>query len=253
MVFKSIAIIGSGNVATNIAHALGLQENIQLGIYSPTMQHRYDLSIATKSILYNNLDETFSADLILICVPDNYIHEVVNQLPKTKKIAYSSGSVQLNTFSDHPFIGVFYPLQTFTKNYLIDLKSVPFFIEANNKQFENELVELATYVGQKVSVTSSEDRKQYHIAAVFINNFTNHLAYLAQNHLNQHNLLWDNMLPLLDETVRKIKTNNPKENQTGPARRNDSKVIEQHLNELSEYEKNIYLAMTNSIKNTYHD
>ena len=62
MVFKSIAIIGSGNVATNIAHALGLQENIQLGIYSPTMQHRYDLSIATKSILYNNLDETFSAD-----------------------------------------------------------------------------------------------------------------------------------------------------------------------------------------------
>jgi predicted short-subunit dehydrogenase-like oxidoreductase (DUF2520 family) len=61
------------------------------------------------------------------------------------------------------------------------------------------------------------------------------------------------MLPLFDETVRKIKTNKPKENQTGPARRNDSKVIEQHLKELSEYEKNIYLAMTNSIKNTYHD
>ena len=253
MIFNSIAIIGSGNVATNIAHHLAAMGDIQIGIYSPELMHRTTLAEATNSKLYNTLEETFDSDIILICVPDNVIKEVVNQIPLYNTIAYTSGSISLNTFSEHSNIGVFYPLQTFTKNQLIDLKTVPFFIEANNQSLEDALYAFASRIGKKVSRTNSENRKQYHIAAVMINNFTNHLAYLAQHHLAQHHLDWENLLPLFKETARKIVTSNPKEIQTGPARRNDTQVINQHLEALNENEKNIYLAMTNSIINTYHD
>jgi predicted short-subunit dehydrogenase-like oxidoreductase (DUF2520 family) len=253
MIFNSIAIIGSGNVATNLAHSLSQLDKLELGIYSPTEQHRTELALATKSKIYHAIEETFDTDLILICVPDNTIHEVVNQLPTDHKIAYTSGSIPLNSFANHSNIGVFYPLQTFTKNHLIYLKTVPFFVEANNQQLEKELVDFASLIGKNVSITNSEERKQYHLAAVMLNNFTNHLAYLAQKHMIEHQLDWKNLLPLFEETTRKIMSSNPKEIQTGPARRNDTQVIDQHLKELNENEKNIYLAMTNSIINTYHD
>ena len=253
MVFNSIAIIGSGNVATNLAHSLSQLDTLQLGIYSPTELHRTELALATKSILYHSIYETFNADLILICVPDNAIQDVVGLLPSNQKIAYTSGSIPLSTFVKHTNIGVFYPLQTFTKNHLIDLKTVPFFIESSNEELEKELFELASLVGKNVSITSSEERKHYHLAAVLLNNFTNHLAHLAQQHLVEHELDWRNLLPLFEETARKIVSSNPKEIQTGPARRKDTQVINQHLEALNENEKNIYLAMTNSIINTYHD
>jgi len=253
MVFNSIAIIGSGNVATNLAQSLSQLGTLQLGIYSPAILHRTELALATKSKLYHSIEETFDADLILICVPDNAIQDVVDLLPTNKKIAYTSGSIPLNTFAKHSNIGVFYPLQTFTKNHLIDLKTVPFFVEANNQKLEKELVNFASLIGKNVSITNSEERKHYHLAAVMLNNFTNHLAHLAQNHLAQNHLDWKNLLPLFEETARKIVTSNPKEIQTGPARRNDTQVINRHLKELNENEKNIYLAMTNSIINTYHD
>jgi predicted short-subunit dehydrogenase-like oxidoreductase (DUF2520 family) len=253
MVFNSIAIIGSGNVATNLAHNLSQLGTLQLGIYSSSILHRTELALATKSKLYHSIEETFDADLILICVPDNAIQDVVGLLPTNQKIAYTSGSIPLNTFAKHSNVGVFYPLQTFTKNHLIDLKTVPFFVEANNQNLEKELVDFASLIGKNVSITNSEERKHYHLAAVMLNNFTNHLAYLAQHHLAQHHLDWKNLLPLFEETTRKIVSSNPKEIQTGPARRNDTQVINQHLKELNENEKNIYLAMTNSIINTYHD
>lgn len=253
MIFTSIAIIGSGNVATNIAHHLCQLDAIQIGIYSSDEQHRTELAKATNSKLYNSIEETFETDLILICVPDNVINEVIQQLPITHKIAYTAGSIPLDTFSNHTNVGVFYPLQTFTKNHLIDLKTVPFFVEAQNVLFEKELFEFAMRIGKNANVTSSEDRKHYHISAVMLNNFTNHLAHLAQQHLTEHHLDWKNLLPLFEETVRKIIQSNPKEIQTGPARRNDTQVINQHLKELAENEKNIYLAITNSIINTYHD
>ena len=125
-------------------------------------------------------------------------------------------------------------------------------MESNDENLENELLTIAKHIGLRAELTSSEQRKQLHIAAVFVNNFTNHLAYLAKQHVEKHQLSWENLLPLLAETFAKINTENPKDIQTGPARRKDSNVLEKHLNELSGNEKEIYNAITNSILHTYH-
>ncbi len=249
---NKILIIGAGNVATNLG--LQLKEGgIEIvGCYSRSIDSTSHLANILHTIQLVDLQLLPDHELILICVPDDNISSVISQLPKDSKIAYTSGTISLQTLPNYPHLGVFYPLQTFTKEKIIDLKTVPFFIEANNNLFEKELYELAKKIGKQATVANSEQRKQLHIAAVFVNNFTNHLVYLAKDHLEKHQLSWENLLPLLEETFVKIKESNPKDIQTGPAKRNDIGVINKHLSELSEETKKVYKAITDSIIHTYH-
>ena len=249
---NKIILIGAGNVATNVGMGLKQAGYEIAGCYSPSIESARLLANNLDCLLVNNLQQLPSHDLLLVCIPDAAIADVITQLPNTSNIAYTSGTVSLDELPNTHKIGVFYPLQTFTKNKQIELKTVPFFVESKDKKLEKELLKLAKHIGLRAKITSSEQRKQLHIAAVFVNNFTNHLAYLAKQHVEKHELSWENLLPLLAETFTKINTENPKEIQTGPARRNDLNVIEKHLSELSGNEKEIYKAITNSILHTYH-
>jgi len=249
---NKIILIGAGNVATNVGMGLKQAGYEIAGCYSPSIESARLLAKNLDCLLLNDLQQLPTHDLILVCVPDDAIAGVIAQLPITSNIAYTSGTVSLDESPNTHKIGVFYPLQTFTKNKQIELKTVPFFVESKDEKLEKELLKLAKHIGLRAEITSSEQRKQLHIAAVFVNNFTNHLAYLAKQHVEKHHLSWENLLPLLCETFSKINTENPKEIQTGPARRKDLNVLEKHLNELSGNEKEIYKAITNSILNTYH-
>ena len=249
---NKIILIGAGNVATNVGMGLKQAGYEIAGCYSPSIESARLLAKNLDCLLVNNLQQLPANDLLLVCVPDAAIADVITQLPNTSNIAYTSGTVSLDELPNTHKIGVFYPLQTFTKNKQIELKSVPFFVESKDEKLEIELLKLAKHIGLRAEITSSEQRKQLHITAIFVNNFTNHLAYLAKQHLEKHELSWENLLPLLAETFTKINTENPKEIQTGPARRNDLNVIEKHLSELSGNEKEIYRAITNSILHTYH-
>ena len=249
---NKILIIGAGNVATNVGFGLKQAGYEIAGCYSRTLASARQLANDLETVVLSELTELPAHDLILICVPDAAIATVISQLPTDSNIAYTSGTISLNELPNTHKIGVFYPLQTFTKNKLIELKTVPFFVESKDKKLEDKLLSTVKQIGLRAEITSSEQRKQIHIAAVFVNNFTNHLAYLAKQHVEKYQLSWENLLPLLAETFAKINTENPKEIQTGPARRNDLNVIEKHLNELSGNEKEIYKAITDSILHTYH-
>ena len=249
---NKIILIGAGNVATNVGLGLKQAGYEIAGCFSPSIESARLLTKNLDCLLVNDLQQLPAHDLLLVCVPDAAIVDVIAQLPSTSNIAYTSGTVSLDELPNTHKIGVFYPLQTFTKNKQIELKTVPFFVESKDEKLEIELLKLAKHIGLRAEITSSEQRKQLHIAAIFVNNFTNHLAYLAKQHLEKHELSWENLLPLLTETFAKINTENPKEIQTGPARRNDLNVIEKHLSELSGNEKEIYRAITNSILHTYH-
>jgi predicted short-subunit dehydrogenase-like oxidoreductase (DUF2520 family) len=249
---NKIILIGAGNVATNVGLGLKQAGYEITGCYSRSIESTHLLAKTLDCLLLNDLQHLPAHDLLLVCVPDAAIAGVIAQLPITSNIAYTSGTVSLDELPNTHKIGVFYTLQTFTKNKQIELKTVPFFVESKDKNLQKELLKLAKHIGLRAEITSSEQRKQLHIAAVFVNNFTNHLAYLAKQHVEKHELSWENLLPLLGETFSKINTENPKEIQTGPARRKDLNVLEKHLNELSGNEKEIYKAITNSILNTYH-
>ena len=249
---NKILIIGAGNVATNVGLGLKQAGYEIAGCYSRSIESARLLAKKLETVVLEDLQELPAHDLILICISDTSISSVITRLPTDSNIGYTSGTVSLDELPNSHKIGVFYPLQTFTQNKRIDLKTVPFFVESKDENLEKELLTLARHIGLRAEITSSEQRKQLHIAAVFINNFTNHLCYLAKQHIEKHDLSWENLLPLLSETFTKLNTENPNNTQTGPARRNDLNVIDTHLSELSGNEKEIYKAITNSILHTYH-
>ena len=114
------------------------------------------------------------------------------------------------------------------------------------------LKKLAGMISESIFEISSDQRKSLHLAAVFVNNFTNHLYAIGQSICQENELPFDLLKPLLLETAKKIGDLSPIDAQTGPARRKDQNTIDSHLKQLRhKNQKEIYKVLTRSIKETY--
>lgn len=248
----TIGIIGTGNVAWHLIH--GFQKTSEAHV-SWIFSRKKSSLIEYQGISHlDAFDQiaTHPVDLILLCVNDDSIQEVLQQLPASANVAYTSGTVSLEKLDfTQTNCGVFYPLQTFTKGKKVDLKQVPFLIESTNEVFSRQLEQLALKLSPNVQRMNSQQRKQLHISAVFTNNFINHLLYIAQTHLSKHQIDERLLQPLLEETIKKAIELGPYDAQSGPARRHDQQTIETHLSELNGITKEIYALISESIKKQY--
>lgn len=252
-IIQNILIIGVGNVATHLA--LGLKE----ANFSVTLNgraHKANKETAQKmGVEYIESIQSYNKPeaLYLIAVNDASIVSIVEQIPSNATICYTSGSIDLGKFTNEN-IGVFYPLQSFSKDRSLSLETVPFFIEAKNQQLEQQLVDLANKLSSSVHLANSETRGHLHLAAVFVNNFTNHLFTLASDYLSENGQHIELLKPLIEETVRKLDYMSPSEAQTGPARRNDLNVIKKHKSLLEgKSDQEVYQIISNSIINYYKE
>lgn len=248
----TIGIIGSGNVAWHLAKQFNkLNFDIQW-VYS----RNEDSGNALANEIQSNFYATFphqKVDFMFICVNDDQIQKVVDLIPEDCSFVYTSGSIALSSLScKHQNIGVFYPLQTFSKTKEVDFSETPIFIEASNPNFEEKLNQLASKMSKIVQVLNSEKRTQIHIAAVFANNFVNHLFYIAEQHLQKHDLDFKILKPLVVESIEKAFEIGPKNAQSGPAIRGDFNTIERHLSQLSSSEKEVYQLITKQILQLHH-
>lgn len=249
-VIQHIGIIGSGNVAWHLAHHLTTVGISIDWIYSRNQATGIQLSTSVNAEFEHEIPSK-EVDLILICVNDDAIQSILTKLPDGSKVAYTSGTKPLNDLQFNGGLGVFYPLQTFSKERKIDLKEVPFFIESTTSTFAQSLFDLAWKISNNVQFASSEDRKQLHLAAVMVNNFSNHLVHLAKTYLDEKGLNWEHLKPLIAETASKLATISPYDAQTGPARRGDQLTIEKQLLMLEGDTKILYELITKSIQSTY--
>ena len=248
-----VIIIGSGNVSQHLIVALQNSQNIGdeielIQVYSrkrETLTHLLDFNKITTD--FNDLLE---ADLYLIAVSDDAIARVSNQLPfKNRLVVHTSGSVSLDSLNNDNRKGVFYPLQTFTKNKEVDFKNIPICLESENATDYQLLEKVAKSISEKVFAINSEQRKALHVAAVFVNNFTNHLYHLGNEICKEHQVPFEILKPLIQETAQKINTLSPEDAQTGPAIRNDKQTIEAHqLFLTNSNQSNIYKTLTQSIQ-----
>lgn len=248
---SSIAISGAGNVGTQLAkhfHREGIHVKY---ILSRTFEKAEELAILTSAQAVRSYSEIEETDLILLCIPDDKIAEELKRIPDFFSVAYTAGSIELGILPPRKELGVFYPLQTFSKGREINLFEVPFLIESGDTVFSEKLFNLAWVCSRKVQFASSAERKHIHLSAVLINNFTNHLAYLSEEFMKQHNLDWNLMKPLLKETVDKLNSFSPYDAQTGPARRNDREIIKEHITMLEGTTREIYRILSESILTTY--
>ncbi len=246
----SVIILGSGNVAQHLTRVCLETDNIDLvQVYARNLEK---LSFLNSEVnITNNIKSLEKADVYIIAVSDNAINEVAEQLPKNYFVVHTSGVTSINELGDRPRKGVFYMLQSFSANKKVDFNKIPFLLEASDKKELLILEKLASSIGKKSYRIDSEQRQYLHVGAVFVNNFTNHMYKLGHDICQKHNMSFDILKPLILETATKINELNPKDAQTGPARRNDTKTIEKHLNLLAEDKKELYNIISKSIQNEY--
>lgn len=248
---QKIGVIGSGNVAWHLAHGLKDADLTIPWIYSRNQVTGKELANALHSDFVDQLNCS-DVDLCLVCTNDDAVQTILDQVDSSCYLAFTAGARSLHSmhFGGNN-LGVFYPLQTFSKDRAINLFEVPFFIEAKNTDFAQSLFDLAWRLSRKVHFADSEERKKLHVAAVLVNNFTNHLAYLAEDFLKKNELSFEHLKPLMNETMRKMDQMSLYDAQTGPARRKDELTIASHLNMLDGDTKLLYELFTKSIQKTY--
>jgi predicted short-subunit dehydrogenase-like oxidoreductase (DUF2520 family) len=246
-------IIGSGNVAWHLAQALAQKIKV-VGIYSRNVDNATKLADKIGCSVVSSLASLPQADLYLISVKDDAISQIVDA---TDTIdggiwVHTSGSVPASVFQcKKRHYGVFYPLQTFSKAKDVDIAKVPFFVEANEASVTESLIDLAQQLSDSVVQADSEMRKRLHVAAVFACNFVNYMWIEADELLQQSGLDISYLRPLLKETLAKLDDLSPIDAQTGPARRGDRHIIEQHLKSLSGEKHDIYSLISQSILKKY--
>ena len=245
---NSIVLIGSGNVATHLGLILQNKGFIIKQVYSRDIKNAKILATKLNTKFTNNLTNLKEADLFIIAIKDDAIKEIIPKLKK-KNIVHTSGSVSINTFNKkHENFGVFYPLQTFNKEIKIELTKTPICIEANNTDFKNILIKIAKKISEQVVCVNSKQRKQIHIAAIFASNFTNHMFTIADKILSKSDLNFSILIPLINKTISKLQEDTPKKIQTGPAKRNDIKIIKSHIKEIDDHDiELIYQNISNNI------
>ena len=247
-----IVLIGSGNVAFHLAKAF---TEAQIPISQIFGRNTTELQKISEQFSIPFSTETLvDADLYIISVSDSSIAEV-SSLIKNENVlvAHTSGSVSREALSGNYRKSVFYPLQTFSKSKNLDYSKIPFFIDAENENDEEILKNLASKISKNVMLANDEKRKYIHLTAVFACNFVNHLYARAKEISDSQGIPFDYFLPLIDETTQKIHELEPKLAQTGPAIRNDEKVLKLHESLLTDEEKlKIYKTLNESIKKMYH-
>ena len=246
---EKITIVGAGNVASHLIQAFA---DADITVYQhATRKGDSDVQAQLPGCKPSDIDA--KADIVILAVSDYAIPRVTAALPEEFKglLVHTSGSVPMNALGNRIHKGVFYPLQTFSKGRAVDYKNIPLFLEAENTKDLNRLKDLAqkAFSPDRVTQLTSDKRKKLHVAAVFVCNFVNHMYTIGSEIMEDGGMDFDLLRPLIQETAQKVQTQSPKDAQTGPARRGDHEVINEHLDMLDGYneEEDVYRLVTQSI------
>ena len=246
-----VVLLGSGNIAFHLAKVFEQAKNIELiQLYRRNEKNDYlfDSSIPKTE----SLNELKKADVYIIAISDDQIAKLSKQLKfKEGLVVHTSGSVHMNQLKCTAHKGVFYPLQTFSKDKTMNYSSIPFCLET---EFLNDMTLLkiiANAISDHVYEIDSFQREKLHIAAVFANNFSNYMFKIAKDVCDNNQISFDLLKPLISNTANKLNLIDPKDAQTGPAKRNDKKIIQKHLQQLKGDQKELYAIISKSIIKSY--
>jgi len=238
MKYEKVSIIGAGNVAWHLGVQLERVGHHLCEIFSRDITKAENLASNFYTVTpQDHLDFSESeANIFIVCLPDDALDKVIPYLvvPEGAIVVHTAGSKGIDVLQGYDFMpGVFYPLQTLTRNKPVDFQDVPLLVEAEDADTELRLLRLAKSISGRVQIVTSEQRAVLHVAAVFASNFTNHMLHVASSIVEGEGLGFDLLHPLIAETVNKALKLGPGASQTGPAVRGDIKTIDTHLDYLA--------------------
>lgn len=237
---STVAIIGYGNVGYHLANRISSKRHeVKIFSRNPTEDFVFPLDQLNAS----------EFEFIILSVPDDRIKSVSDEIPVSEAIMlHTSGSNPIADLSKHPKHGVMYPLQTFSKTKEIDFTSFPVFVEGSDEG-EREIFTFVRSFSNDVRLLTSTNRSKLHLAAVFACNFSNHMFHLSEKLLSELDMSFQDIQPLVEETLKKAIELNPSKSQTGPAVREDDETISTHLAMLKDERlRSMYQIITDSIQ-----
>lgn len=248
-----VVIVGSGNVATVLGRKIKKAGHEIIQVLNRTMSHAKALGEELGCAYTDNKYEIYmDADLYLLAVSDIVLYDMEKLTPiGTKLTVHTAGSVPMDVSEKVTLnYGILYPLQTLRKE-MDDVADVPLLVNGNTPENTAIIEQFARTLSNTVSITNDEERLKLHVAAVIVSNFTNHLYALAEDFCKKENADFRMLMPLIQETARRVITHSPAKVQTGPAIRNDIFTLDKHLRLLTNYPKlkYVYLKLTDSIMN----
>lgn len=241
--YQSIAMIGAGNLAWHLASEL---ENAGHNITEVYSRNKKNANALVKR-LYNaeiNVSLDFrqsQADIFILAVSDNAIEEVAAkiQLPPEALLAHTSGGQSIDKlgYAGTSNLGVFYPLQTFSKAKKVNWAEIPILVESVNKNTTTLLYKMGRSISKNVQKTSADKRLTVHAAAVFSCNFPVFMMKMAEQLMNNEKIDFSLLRPLIAETFTKVLAIGPEKSLTGPASRGDLETLDRHMNYLQQHER----------------
>jgi predicted short-subunit dehydrogenase-like oxidoreductase (DUF2520 family) len=247
-----VVIIGTGNVATLLGRTIKAAGHTISGIYGRNAETAIELAEALGALKAGNMDAMLpDADLYILAISDASIGKLAGKLNiENKLLVHTAGSVPMDILKDYsPNYGVLYPLQSLRKE-LTELPMIPILVDANTPDNLTIIQDFAATLSGKVKKTTDEERFHFHLSAILVSNFTNHLYSLAADFCKEKDMPFSFLHPLIHEVVNRLDYGHPSQFQTGPAVRNDQETIKRHLEALSDYPemKNLYAVFTEGIQ-----
>ncbi|MEM1122765.1 MAG: DUF2520 domain-containing protein [Bacteroidota bacterium] len=255
-----ITLIGAGNVGYHLGQRLHKKGFTIVQVFSRTLEKAERLATKIGASAVHKISAiSATSDIYMLAVKDDAIEKVSRQLATVldshkKLVVHTSGAASSLTIAKYfQNYGVFYPLQTFSITRPVKFSTIPICLAARRKKDQKLLLKIAKKISKKVAFVSDEERAILHVAAVFVNNFSNHLFHVGHSILSKERIDLDLLKPLILETVLKIEEGTPFAMQTGPAKRGDTQTIKKHLDYLQKFPKygQLYTLITKSIQDAY--
>jgi len=246
-----VVIVGSGNAATVLSALIQRAGHDIVQVVSRNIEHAKELASKCNVPAVALTEPAFAAaDIYIISMADVALDSIekISAL-KDKFVVHTAGSVSIDALQNiSNTYGVLYPLQTLSRA-AHEIPQVPFLVEGNTPEVLNKITEFAQSLSGPVIISNDQERLHYHVAAVFVSNFTNHLFAIAEGFCEKEQISFANLLPLINEVTSRIHSSSPYTVQTGPAIREDISTLNKHLQTLSAHPhiKYLYLKLSESI------
>jgi predicted short-subunit dehydrogenase-like oxidoreductase (DUF2520 family) len=246
-----IVLLGAGHLAIHFYEQINACPKLDLiQWYNRSIEK---IGFAKNQIkITNHIDDLEDADVYLICVKDEAIKSISEKIKRNSLAVHCAGGIPIDELEGSIRKGVFYPLQSFTKERSLSFDKLPICIEALEKKDQNLLCEFAIQLGGIPHIINTKKRAHLHMIAVWVNNFSNHMLHLGNDLSKKYQIPFEIFHPLIEETYKKALIMEPQNAQTGPALRQDLKTIKKHLDLLTELDiKKLYLNLSSSIQKKY--
>lgn len=248
-----VVMIGSGNVATIFSRSIKRGGHTILQVISKQLPHAKTLATELNCDFADNYDAlNRTADIYIIAINDDSLNKLDNPFNLGNRLVVHTAAALSKDVLQHisTSYGVLYPLQSLRKE-IPDLVDIPLLIDGNTNNTTKMIRDFALSISPVVQEATDEERLKLHIGATIANNFTNHLFSVTEGFCKNEKVDFKLLLPIINETVRRLNIHAPSTVQTGPAIRNDVSTINKHLAILANYPKlkNLYQLLTDSIRN----